>query len=234
MSDLSDRIACTQDQIFAAASRAGRDPSSVTLVAVTKRVDREIILEAYRAGLRDFGESYLQEALPKIDQPPLHELQDIQWHFIGHLQTNKIRDVEPRFMLIHSVDSFKAAAEISRRATDAGRLARILLEVKLDATDTKFGIEPERVLEEALGISELTGIRLEGLMGIAPYAAAADAGAGAETSRLAFRRLAGLFCRLPETCRQTLSMGMTGDFEIAIEEGSTMVRIGTGLFGNRT
>jgi len=182
--------------------------------------------------LRQFGESYLQESLTKVCCAQL-ALPDIEWHFIGHLQSNKVRNAVPHFSVIQSIDSYRLAAEISRRAVTAGRLARILLEVKLDPVATKYGIEPERALEEALGISELPGTRLEGLMGIAPYVTAADAGAGVEVSRTAFRRLAELFCRLPDTCRQTLSMGMTGDFEIAIEEGSTMVRIGTGIFGNR-
>lgn len=243
MPKIADNIARIYERIAEAAVRVGRDPRSVSLLAVTKRVSPERILEAYNAGLRVFGESYLQEALTKIGHSPQNQKQnetgdlnlpDIQWHFIGHLQTNKSRDVESRFALIQSVDSHRLAVEIGRRAANAGRLARILLEIKLDPVDAKFGIEPEKAIEVALGVSEIPGIRLEGLMGIAPYVSAADAGARDDASRRAFRRLADLFCRLPDTCRQTLSMGMTGDFEIAIEEGSTMVRIGTGLFGNRT
>ena len=233
MIQIADNIARIRERIAAAAGRANRDPECVTLVAVSKTVLPDRIVEAYDAGLRIFGESYLQEALTKIGRAPL-DLPDVQWHYIGHLQSNKARDVEARFALIQSVDSRKLAEEIGRHAVVSGRLARILLEVKLDTVGTKFGIEPDKAIEEALGISELPGIRLEGLMGIAPYVTAADAGAGAEASRPAFRRLAELFCRLPETCRQTLSMGMTGDFEIAVEEGATLVRIGTGLFGNRT
>jgi len=233
MAQIADNIAQVRERIAAAAVRAKRDPDSVTLAAVSKTVSPERIFEAYQAGQRVFGESYLQEALAKIGKTPL-DVPDITWHFIGHLQSNKARDVESHFALTQSVDSYRLAAEIGRRAAHAGRLARILLEVKLDPVENKFGIEPDKALEVALGVSELPGIRLEGLMGIAPYVPAADAGARANASRTAFRTLAELFCRLPETCRQTLSMGMTGDFEIAIEEGATVVRVGTGLFGNRT
>ncbi len=231
MTEIADNISRVRDRIAAAAGRAKRNPKKVSLVAVTKKVLPNRVIEAYDAGIRMFGESYLQEAMTKIGTL---ELPDIEWHFIGRLQHNKVREVEAHFSLIQSVDSRRLAEEIGRRATSAGRTARVLLEVKLDSSNTKIGIEPEKALEEALGVSELPGIRLEGLMGIAPYVTAADAGARAETSRPAFRDLAKLFCRLPETCRQTLSMGMTGDFEIAIEEGATLVRIGTGLFGNRT
>jgi len=234
MSEISDQIRDVQARIELAALKAGRDPASVTLVAVTKRVSIERIVEAYGAGLRNFGESYLQEGISKVVSPELSALPDIKWHFIGHLQTNKARDVEAHFGLIHSVDSYRLAVELGRRAAATGRIASVLLEVKLDSVETKFGFAPERVIEEALGVSELPGIRLAGLMGIAPYATAAKAGARGEASRPAFRRLNQLFCRLPETCRQTLSMGMTGDFEVAIEEGATLVRIGTGLFGHRT
>jgi hypothetical protein len=232
MTEIADNIARTQERIASAIGRANRNSGCVTLVAVSKTVIPKRIAEAYDAGLRVFGESYLQEALTKIGHSPL-DLPDIEWHFIGRLQSNKARDVEAHFALIQSVDSRKLAESIGRRAVSAGRIARILLEVKLDSGGTKIGIEPDQAHEEALGISGLPGIRLEGLMGIAPYVTAADAGARAEASRPAFRRLAELFCRLPETCRQTLSMGMTGDFEVAIEEGATLVRVGTGLFGNR-
>jgi len=231
MAEIADNIARIRERIGRAAARANRSADSVTLVAVSKTVSLTHIEEAYKSGLRIFGESYLQEGLTKISRL---DLPDIQWHFIGRLQSNKVRDVVANFALIQSVDSARLAAEIGRRALNAGSIARILLEIKLDPIGTKIGLEPNRALEEALGISEIPGIRLEGLMGIAPYVTAADAGARAEASRPAFRRLAELFCRLPETCRQTLSMGMTGDFEIAIEEGATLVRIGTGLFGTRT
>jgi hypothetical protein len=233
MTEIAENIGQIRERIVAATMRSNRNPESVSLVAVSKRVLPDRIAEAYSAGIRSFGESYLQEALPKIGCAALN-LAGMEWHFIGRLQSNKVRDVVAHFTLIQSVDSRKMALEIGRRAAEAGRIARILLEVKLDTVGTKIGIEPDKAHEEALGISEIPGIRLEGLMGIAPYVTAAEAGAGAEASRPAFRRLAELFCRLPETCRQTLSMGMTGDFEIAIEEGATLVRIGTGVFGTRT
>ena len=232
MSEIKSNYAYIRARVEEVAIRNGRNPADILIVAVSKTQPVERILEAYEAGMRDFGESYVQEAIQKIDHPSL-QLPDIRWHFIGHLQSNKVRYVEPRFHLIHSVDSLKLAAEISRRAVQAGRTARMLLEIKLDDRDTRAGIDPEVAIQEALGATALTGVRLEGLMGIAPYDADADAGARAETARLAFRQLNSLFCRLPEACRQTLSMGMTGDYPIAIEEGSTLLRIGTALFGSR-
>jgi hypothetical protein len=232
MSEIKSNYGRIRARVQEAAMSTGRNPADILIVAVSKTQPVSRILEAYEAGIRDFGESYVQEAIQKVDDPAL-QLPDIRWHFIGHLQSNKVRFVEPRFQLIHSVDSVKLAAEISKRATAAGRIARILLEVKLDSRDTRAGIEPESAIEEALGAQALTGVRLEGLMGIAPYDPDLQAGARAEVTRGAFQRLNSLFCQLPESCRQTLSMGMTGDYEIAIEEGASLIRIGTALFGNR-
>jgi PLP dependent protein len=234
MSEIADNYSRLREQAAQAAVRCGRDIDNILIVAVSKMQPVESILEAYDAGIRDFGESYVQEAVEKIDHPAL-QLPDIRWHFIGHLQSNKVRFVVPRFHLIHSVDSLKLAGEVSKRAAQEGRIARILLEVKLDSRDSRAGILPqiECVTQVALGAAALTAVRLEGLMGIAPYNPDADAGARAETARLAFRQLNSLFCGLPEEYRKTLSMGMTGDFQIAIEEGASLIRIGTALFGRR-
>lgn len=223
---IAQNIACVRERIARAAQRARRSPDSVTLVAVTKTVAQERIAEAYAAGVRDFGESYVQEALPKLNAPIGGS--EARWHFIGHLQSNKAREVVGRFVLIQSVDSLSLAKELGRRALQAGQTADILLEVKLDPRDTKFGFTPESVLEIADETEEIPGVRLRGLMGIAPYAV------GVEETRSCFRRLSGLFQQLPPESRQTLSMGMSGDFEIAIEEGATLVRIGTAIFGPRT
>src|SRR5262249_3741868 len=160
-----------------------------------------------------------QEALAKIGDPRL-DWPDARWHFIGHLQRNKAKDVVGRFTLTHSVDSVALAREMARRAQIAGTVAAILLEVKLDPATTKFRLAPEATLETAAQILPITGIRLQGLMGMAPF------GAEPEAARPHFRRLYTLFTQLPPEARQTLSMGMTGDFEVAIEEGATHVRIG--------
>ncbi|HLK60209.1 MAG TPA: YggS family pyridoxal phosphate-dependent enzyme [Chthonomonadaceae bacterium] len=213
-------------RIAQAASRAGRSADQVTLVAVTKRVEAVRMEAAYRYGLRDFAENYMQEAVAKIDQPPL-DVPEICWHFIGHLQTNKVKEAVGRFVLIQSVDSLRLASEIGKQAVRAGLTADILLEVKLDPIAAKFGLAPETTLEMAAQVTMVPGIRLRGLMGMAPFASEPEA------ARPAFRQLYTLFTQLPPECRHTLSMGMTGDFEVAIEEGATMVRLGTALFGQR-
>jgi PLP dependent protein len=222
---LAQTIAQVQERIAAALQRAGRR-DSVTLVAVSKTVTLERIAEAYQAGLRDFGENYAQEFRSKAADSALN-LPDLQWHFIGHLQTNKVRDVVGRVALIHSVDSVKLAQEIGKRALMLGTVAPILLEVKIDRDSLKTGFAPESVLNDAAQIDEIDGVDVRGLMGMAPYAAEP------ERARPAFRELFELYSQLPEQMRQICSMGMTGDFEVAIDEGSTLVRIGTGLFGQR-
>jgi pyridoxal phosphate enzyme (YggS family) len=198
----------------------------VTLLAVTKTVDMPRIRTVVRAGVCELGENYVQEALTKVGDPELAKAA-VRWHFIGHLQRNKVRDLVGRFALIHSVDSLALATEIGRRTAQKGLTADLLLEVKLDVADTKFGIEPEQTLATAQAVQDIPGVRLAGLMGMAPF------GSNPEAARPAFRTLRTLFDQLPSEARQVLSMGMSSDFEVAIEEGSTLVRIGTALFGKR-
>lgn len=223
MSSLSDNIARVRERIAAAAARTQRDADAVTLVAVTKTVDPARMAEARQAGITDFGENYFQEARDKLPQFGA----DIRWHFIGHLQTNKARYVAGRFTLVQSVDSMALAQELGKRATAAGTVQSVLLEVKLDAAATKFGVAPEQTEDLAGIVAETPGLALQGLMGMAPFAD------DPETARPHFARLRTLFERLPAAHRQVLSMGMTGDFETAIEEGATMVRIGSAIFGRR-
>lgn len=223
---IRDNIGRVRDRMARAARRAGRPPDMVTLIAVTKTVAPNRIVEAYEAGAREFGENYVQEALAKRAEAVL-QWPDARWHFIGHLQSNKARQIVDEFALIQSVDSLSLAKEIGKRARQAATIARILLEVKIDPADTKFGFAPETTLEAAAQIAELPGIALSGLMGMAPYSVEA------ENARLPFRRLAALYHALPETQRHILSMGMTNDFEVAIEEGATHIRIGTAIFGTR-
>lgn len=223
---ITRNIALVRERIAQAAGRAGRAAEEITLVAVSKTLNAETVAFAYAAGVRDFGESYVQDALTKVGQPPLDK-PDIRWHFIGHLQKNKVREVVGRFALIHSVDSVALAQEIGRRAVRLGQSVDVLLEVKLDPAATKFGFAPDETLTLAEQVAQIPGVRLKGLMGMAPYATEPEA------ARPFFQNLYTLFAQLPPERRQTLSMGMSGDFEVAIEEGATLVRIGTALFGPR-
>ncbi len=227
---IAANIAGVQQRILAACERAGREPDDVTLIAVTKTQPWQRIAAAYAAGTRDFGENYLQEAQGKIGQPGL-DWPDARWHFIGHLQSNKARSIvglhQTTPLLLQSLDSLELAREVARRAADAQTTVPVLLEVKLDAAPAKFGFDPNSVLADAAQIAKLDGLQIRGLMGMAPF------GDDPELARPHFRRLTGLYAQLPPDSRAVLSMGMTGDFEIAIEEGATHVRIGTAIFGSR-
>ncbi len=228
MNDLAfaEAVERVQEQIASALARAGRT-DTVTLLGVTKTVSAERIAAAYHAGLRDFGENYAQEFRDKSNAPIL-QLPELRWHFIGHLQSNKVKEIVGKAAVIQSVDSVRLAREIGKRAVTLGTVAPVLLEVKLDGDAPKSGFAPEATADAAAEMSTIEGIAVRGLMGLAPYTTEP------EQARPAFRTLYTVYSRLPETQRQILSMGMTGDYEVAIEEGSTLVRIGTGLFGPRT
>ncbi len=223
---IAANIAAVRARIAQAAARAGRASNSVTLIAVTKTVDAARVQAAYQAGVRDFGENYVQEALAKVGDPTL-AWPDARWHFIGHLQTNKAREMTGRFALVQSVDSARLAEELARRARLAETVTPILLEVKLDAAESKFGLAPDDTLAVVERVLQIEGVELRGLMALAPFAP------DPEAARPHFRRLRALFAQLPASAQQTLSMGMTGDFETAVEEGATHVRIGTAIFGRR-
>ncbi len=224
---IAENIAKVRERCEQAAERAGRSAEEITLLAVSKTVSPENILAAYQSGARHFGESYMQEAKAKVGVPPLDK-PDIEWHFIGHLQSNKAREAVGRFTVIQSVDSLALAQEISKRAANIGTAQRILLEVKLEANPAKFGFGVEELPSMVERIGSLEGVCIQGLMGMAPYDPSVT------VVRSAFQTLYRLFERLPPPMRQTLSMGMTGDFEIAIEEGATLVRIGSAIFGSRS
>jgi len=223
MSSIAENITRVRERIAEAAARAGRDPAEITLVAVSKTVEPARIREAVEAGILDLGENYYQEVREKM---PLFG-PDVRWHFIGHLQTNKARYVAGRFALVHSVDSEALARELGKRALAANTEQPVLIEVKLDPAATKFGVEPDAVPELAAYVAQTPGLQLCGLMGMAPFVD------DPEETRPCFAPLRGLFEQLPAEYRQTLSMGMTADFEVAIEEGATLVRIGTAIFGKR-
>jgi PLP dependent protein len=202
----------------------------VTLVAVSKTKPVEDILELYNLGQRDFGENYVQELVDKANQLP----KDIRWHFIGHLQTNKVKLIVPFVQLIHGVDSLKLLKEINKEAAKIGRVVNCLLQVHIAQEETKFGFDEEELNKLISQYADLlmTNVRIVGLMGLASFTD------DMEKVRGEFRRLKGLFdkcnkLQTPNSKLQTLSMGMSSDYKIAIQEGSTMVRIGSLLFGER-
>jgi PLP dependent protein len=222
----ADNLAAIQQQIRAASARAGRDAQSVMLLAVSKTQPAEAIGEAVSAGQIFFGENKVQEAKAKIPLSP----GKARWHFIGHLQSNKARDAVELFEMIQSVDSLNLARELSKRCEQAAKGMPILLEVNVAGESSKFGYQPEQLLAELKELNSLPRIIFQGLMAVPPYATEP------EKSRPHFRRLRELKAQCEEilgTPLPHLSMGMSGDFEVAIEEGATIVRIGTALFGPR-
>jgi len=224
---LADNLNSVQQRIRVACERAGRDPSSVTLLAVTKTHPPELVKEAAALGVACFGENKVQEAKAKIPQCP----GNIRWHFIGHLQSNKCRDAVELFEMIESVDSLALAQEIKKRAEHAAKTMPILLEVNVAGEASKFGYAPEKMLVELKTINALPRLEIHGLMAVPPYTPAA------ENSRPHFRKLRELKERAEAVLGAPLphlSMGMSGDFEVAIEEGATIVRLGTALFGPRS
>lgn len=226
MSDISSGLAAVEKRIVAAADRAGRAVSGVQLVAVSKTHPAEAVREALDVGQRVFGENRVQELLSKAPLLP----SAVQWHLIGHLQKNKIRKVLPVVELIHGVDSLELARDIDRIAGELGLFPKILLEVNVSGENTKFGFTPEAAREGLEEILALPRVQLEGLMTIAPFVEEA------EEVRPVFRALRELRDELAQAGGvplSTLSMGMSGDFEVAIAEGSTMVRVGTAIFGSR-
>jgi pyridoxal phosphate enzyme (YggS family) len=215
-----------RSRIRQAAMSAGRDPAAVTLVAVSKAKPAELMRQVATAGVTDFGESYLQEALQKLDQ--LSD-QPIEWHFIGGLQSNKTRVVAERFQWVHSVDRLSVARRLSDQRPFHAPPLNLCIQVALIPEPTKGGVEPDALSAIAAAIQDLPRVRLRGLMCVPPPQADTTA------ERRVFARLRHLLERLNEAghALDVLSMGMSGDFESAIAEGATHVRIGTALFGNR-
>ena len=226
--DVAERVAEIQGRIEAAALRAGRDASSVTLVAASKLQPIDRLEAAFAAGVRVFGESRVQEALAKIPALP----SAIEWHFIGPLQTNKARVAVTTFAVFHSIDRLRVAEALDAEAQRAGRVLRCFLEVNIGAETTKHGFAPAEIVDELPRLSSLRALDIVGLMAVPP------AGPTPEHSRRWFRALAELrdrIAHLPghDSFQGLLSMGMSDDFEVAIEEGATHVRIGSALFGPR-
>ena len=211
-----------------ACERSGRDASEVTIVAVSKTKPEEAIMELYEAGHRDFGENYIQELRKKHDDLP----KDIRWHMIGHLQRNKVKYIAEYIHLIHSVDSYALAETIDKEAANHNRIIPILIEVNVGGEESKFGVTPEETTALVEQISHLPNIRIEGLMTSAPYVE------DPEEDRECFANLRDLSVdidskKIDNVKVNALSMGMSNDYIVAVEEGSTMVRVGTSIFGAR-
>jgi hypothetical protein len=216
-------------QIHQAVERAERHDGDVQIIAVTKTVDENRILEAIQAGLKIFGENRVQEASRKIPLVKSSEHFPIQWHLIGHLQKNKAKTAIALFDMIHSVDSPELLEEIQRQAQKIEKRQNVLIQVALSAEETKFGLEPDQLIDVLTYSKKLSAVNVVGLMTIPPYSE------NPESNRPYFRRLKELACDCKDRgfFLNELSMGMSNDFEVAVEEGATMVRIGTALFGAR-
>ena len=223
-----ENLRTVEEKVQKACERAGRDPKEVTLIAVSKTKPIEMVQEAYDAGKRDFGENKAQEMKQKYEAMP----KDIRWHFIGHLQTNKIKYLLGRTCLIHSVDSLHLAQAIEAECVKRDQEVDILIEVNVAQEATKFGLKLEETLALVREAAKLPHLHIQGLMTIAPYVE------DPEQNRPIFASLRKLSVdiaakNIDNVHMNVLSMGMTGDYEVAIEEGATMVRVGTGIFGQR-
>ncbi len=228
--ELKERLDAVRARIERVACRVGRDPGAVTLVAASKTVPVERLVEAVACGCRIFGENRIQEALAKIEA--MRSKAGIEWHLIGPLQPNKVKHAVGRFSLLHAVDRLDVAERLDRAARERGITQRILLEVNVSGETTKHGFSPDDLASVAERMETLTGLRVLGLMTLPPPAERP------EDARPHFRRLRELAAQvealgIPGVAMKELSMGMSGDFDVAIEEGATMVRIGTALFGPR-
>ncbi len=225
---LEESLKQVQENIKIACEKAGRDPSEVTLIAVSKTKPIETLQEAYDLGVRVFGENKVQELDKKIEALP----DDISWHMIGHLQRNKVKYIAGRVALIHSVDSYRLAEEINIQAKKRNVTIPILIEVNVAGEESKFGVSPEDTELLIREIAELDGLHISGLMTIAPYVV------DSEENREIFHKIKDLSIdiaakNIDNVSMDILSMGMTGDYMVAIEEGATMIRVGTGIFGER-
>lgn len=223
-----ENIKQVEENIIKSCEKVGRDPKEVTLIAVSKTKPYTAIEEALPSGVLDYGENKVQELTEKYEILP----KDIRWHMIGHLQRNKVKYLVGKVELIHSVDSLRLANQIETEFAKKNEIANILIEVNMANEESKFGITSETTEQLVREISKLEHIRIKGLMTIAPYTD------NPETNRVYFRNMKKLSVDIEEknidnVSMNVLSMGMTGEYQVAIEEGATMVRVGTGIFGER-
>ena len=224
---IAENLVEVRERISRAIQKSGREPDSARLITVSKQISVDRIEEARAAGAVVFGENKIQEAIPKIEQMGA---EGIFWHFIGHLQKNKIKFLDERFDLIHSVDSFELAEKIAKHYHSENRVQRILLQVNVSGEAAKFGMEPKELEKQIAEFFQLQGIKVEGLMTIPPF------DSDPENSRRHFSRLRELreqYEKQNGLPLNELSMGMSNDFEVAVEEGATLVRVGTAIFGPR-
>jgi pyridoxal phosphate enzyme (YggS family) len=222
MTNLAERLSDIQMRVSDAALRSGHH--DVKLLAVTKTISQSFIAEAIELGLTHFGENRVQEALPKVKAFPA-----VEWHFIGRLQTNKVKDVVGNFHLIHSVDRWRLAEALQNQAQQMNISVRILAQINVGEENQKGGVSPAETADFLYDLSKLSHIRVEGLMAIPPYTD------NPEETRPYFQEMYRLYkhCQVPNVKMTWLSMGMSGDFEVAVEEGSNLVRVGSALFGER-
>lgn len=225
---ITENLEQVRKNIDEACRMAGRDPKEVTLIAVSKTKPVSMLKEAYDAGARCFGENKVQEIMDKYPQLP----EDIQWHMIGHLQRNKVKYIVDKVSMIHSVDSLRLAQTIEQEAAKHNVCVPVLLEVNVAQEESKFGLKMDEVLPLIETIADFPHIKVQGLMTIAPYVE------NAEDNRDFFRQLKKLSVdieakNINNVSMSVLSMGMTGDYQVAVQEGATMVRVGTGIFGER-
>lgn len=225
---IKEHLTEVKERIEQACIRSGRNPGEVTLIAVSKTKPVPMLEEAYAAGARDFGENKVQEILEKYPEMP----EDARFHMIGHLQTNKVKQVVGKAVLIHSVDSLHLAEKIEQEAAKRDLTVDILLEVNVAREESKFGLMLEEVIPLLEEVKNLPHVRVRGLMTIAPNVE------NPEENRKHFKKLYQLYVdikskNIDNGTMSVLSMGMTGDFEVAVEEGATMIRVGTGIFGSR-
>lgn len=226
---IKENLEEVREKIRQACQRSGRREEDVTLISVSKTKPVEMLREAYEAGSRDFGENRVQEIMEKYGQMP----EDVRWHMIGHLQKNKVRQVIDKAVLIHSVDTVELAEQIERDAAKRDLTVDILLEVNVAEEESKFGFRTEEVEAAVMKIKEFPHVHIKGLMTIAPFVS------NSEDNREVFKKLYQLYVdirskNIDNVNMSVLSMGMTGDYEVAVEEGATMIRVGTGIFGART
>ena len=225
---IQENIKHVEEKIAAACAKSGRNPEDVTLIAVSKTKPVSMLKEAYDYGCRDFGENKVQELVDKWEQLP----KDIRWHMIGHLQRNKVKYIVDKVYLIHSVDSIRLAEEISKEAVKKDVTVSILVEVNVAEEESKFGTTCEEAYKLVEEIAKLPNIVVKGLMTIAPYVE------NSEENRQYFEKLHQIYVdivdkNIDNVYMDELSMGMTGDYEVAVTEGATYVRVGTGIFGER-
>ena len=228
MEDFKKNLETIEENILKACAKAGRDRSEVTLIAVSKTKPLEDLQAVYDLNIRDFGENKVQELTGKIEDMP----DDIRWHMIGHLQRNKVKYIVDKVELIHSVDSLRLAEEISKQAVKKDVNVNILVEINIGDEESKFGISADNVKELVRDIAKLDNVNIQGLMCVAPYVV------DSEENRAFFHKIKDLSVdimkeNIDNVNMNVLSMGMSNDYQVAIEEGATMVRIGSNLFGKR-